>query len=168
LFAVVSDPGGAPLAGAEVEVTTTRGAIQGARPRTDNAGIARSALLGTGEPGEARVTARVVGTEARATVVVQLGSSIRVSLTANPQTISSNGEALLGIAVVGPDGGAMAGVAVDLATTAGVLGNTTVTTDSLGLATSSLRANGFVGTARVSATIRGSSARDSVDIVVRP
>lgn len=168
LFAVVSDPSGAPLAGAEVELTTTLGSIEGPRPRTDNAGIARSALLAAGASGEARVAARVVGTQAHAMVAVQLGASVRLSLTANPQTISSTGEALLGIAVVGPNGEAMAGLTVDLTTTAGALGTSTLTTNSLGLATSSLRANGFVGVVRVSATARGTSASDSVDIVVQP
>jgi hypothetical protein len=168
LFAMVSDPSGAPIAGAEIEVATTRGSVVGARPRTDDAGIARSALVGTGEAGEARVTARVVGTEASATAIVQLGGDLRLSLNANPQTISAGGEALLGIAVVGPDGAARAGVVVDLSTTGGLLGSSTVTTNNLGLATSSLRANGFVGTARVSAAARGTMAADSVDIVVGP
>lgn len=167
LLAFVADPAGAPVVGAEVQLSTTLGRIEGSQPRTDNTGLVRSLLVGDGTRGQARVTARVTGTAAADEVVVRLGDGVRLSLSANPGTITSNGESLLGVAVVGPDGAAVANAAVDLSTNAGTLSATTVSTSTLGVAQSTLRANGFSGVARVTATLRGTTTSDSVDVIVQ-
>lgn len=68
LTVTAAEPGGVPLAGARVQLSTTLGRLDQDRLTTDGLGQTSTTLRGRGDPGTATVTARLTGTDIEASI----------------------------------------------------------------------------------------------------
>ena len=154
--ATVTNSGGAAIAdGTLVTFASTLGTIEPREAYTSN-GRATVRLNAGAVSGTARVSASSGGVQASA-LDIRVGSvPTRVVLTASQ---ANPGSVTLVATVFDAAGGAVTGVPVAFATTAGTLGSTAVTTDGLGQA-----ANTLYGTsdAVVTATVSGVQASIAV------
>ena len=144
LIAQVLEPAGTPPhPGTHVTFTTTLGAIEPADATTDINGQARVTFKANGSNGTATITASSGGatTGANGAVKIAVGTAAtgRITLTANPTTISANGgSATVTANVVDLNGNALIGVPVSFATSAGVLSGSLINTDGTGNAQTTL------------------------------
>ena len=144
IVAQVLEAGGTPPhSGTQVTFTTTLGSIQPSEARTDINGRVVVKFVAGGANGNATITAFSGGatTGANGAVKIAVGTAAvgRVSLSANPSTISSNGgTARITANVVDVNGNALGGVPVNFSTSAGVLGASLVNTDSNGVSETNL------------------------------
>lgn len=132
-----------PHSGTQVTFTTTLGTIQPSEARTDVNGRVVVKFVAGGANGNATITAFSGGatTGANGAVKIAVGTAAvgRVSLSANPSTISSNGGAArITASVVDVNGNALGGVPVSFSTSAGVLAASVVNTDSNGVSETTL------------------------------
>lgn len=138
LIAQVLEPAGTPPhPGTHVTFTTTLGVIEPAEATTDINGRVRVTFRANGSNGTATITASSGGatTGTNGAVKISVGTAAvgRITLTANPTTISANGgSATINANVVDVNGNALVSAPVSFATSAGVLTSSLVTTDSTG------------------------------------
>lgn len=152
-------PDGNPLPdGTEIRFSTTLGVIQ-AIVETDDEGVARAILQADGRPGTATVSA-TVGGESEATIDVVIGeppeTQEQVTVSVNPNNIPVGEDSFATVTVVvrNADGTAAgAGISVVLTTNLGTLDPTQTSTDSSGIATSTLTAGIQDGTATITAFV---------------
>jgi|CXWL01.1.fsa_nt_gi hypothetical protein len=159
------DPTGA---GTEIRFATTLGRLDDPRPVTDNLGIARTKLRGTGTAGIATVTADTDGAVGPARVEVAIGQGVTLAISADPGAIGPQGTTQISVLALAANGQPVpTGTLVELTTTLGNLDNVRPSTDSLGLARTTLRADGRTGDARVTATVTGGVASVTVVVPIR-
>jgi adhesin/invasin len=138
LIAQVLEPSGTPPhQGTHVTFTTTLGVVEPSDATTDVNGQARVKFRANGSNGTATITASSGGatTGANGAVKIAVGTAAtgRITLTANPTTISANGGSSTVTAnVVDLNGNALVGVPVSFATSAGVLSGSLINTDGTG------------------------------------
>jgi PKD repeat protein len=162
-------PDGNPLnEGTEVFFTTNLGNLTPAFATVDEDGVARATLRGDGRVGTASVTARVstataggemsAGTGSASVDVVignpssPTGSTLTIS--AEPTQIPLGGASTITVIARRPDGNPLnAGTEVFFTTNLGSVSPAVATTNSSGVATTTLRAENRVGTAMVEARI---------------
>src|SRR5918995_3226841 len=144
LIAQVLEPSGTPPhPGTHVTFTTTLGVIEPADATTDINGQARVTFRANGSNGTATITASsrraTTGSTGAVKIAVGTAATGRITLTANPTTISANGgSATVTANVVDLNGNALVGVPVSFATSAGVLSGSAVNTDGTGNALTTL------------------------------
>jgi adhesin/invasin len=144
LIAQVLEPSGTPPhPGTHVTFTTTLGVIEPADATTDINGQARVTFRANGSNGTATITASSGGATTGSTGAVKIAvgtaATGRITLTANPTTISANGgSATVTANVVDLNGNALVGVPVSFATSAGVLSGSLINTDGTGNALTTL------------------------------
>lgn len=144
LIAQVLEPSGTPPhPGTHVTFTTTLGVIEPADATTDINGQARVTFRANGSNGTATITASSGGATTGSTGAVKIAvgtaATGRITLTANPTTISANGgSATVTANVVDLNGNALVGVPVSFATSAGVLSGSLINTDGTGNAQTTL------------------------------
>ncbi len=158
VFAFEGDATPVP-SGTTIALATDRGQLGAATVRTDAQGAATTTLRTAGATGTTRVTATLgtVTATAQATFVGAPPGGTRLQLTASPPTTPASGTSTLTVLVAAADGTPLQGVEVQLATTIGNLDATRLHTDSLGLATTTLRGTGRRGTATITATLTGTT-----------
>ena len=160
---VLESAGTPPHSGTTITFTTTLGTIQPSTATTDASGTAKVNFLAGTSNGTASINAISGGatTSSAGTIKIALGTASvgRVAVNANPTNLSSfGGTATIFASVYDINGNALPSVPVVFTTSAGSLSTGTVTTDSNGLATTSLTTvtNATV-TASVGATGGGST-----------
>jgi hypothetical protein len=147
--------------GTIVSVATTRGVLGATDLVTDALGAARTTLRTGGATGTAVVSAAAAGLTASAQVTLRPAYELRVQAT--PSSISSSGRADVTVRVVALDPAAPVGNRqVLLQTTLGRLAATSLRTSGLGVATTSLAADGDTGSALLTATMPGAEAATTV------
>lgn len=116
------DNGTAVNPGTEVNFSTSLGSLDPDLAKTDDAGVARTTLRGTGQVGVATIEAST-GAATPSTVEIQIGSlASSVTLVASPTAIGQGGGTIELLAVVRDDAGQLLNeLAVNFSTTAGVL-----------------------------------------------
>ena len=116
------DNGTAVNPGTEVNFSTTLGSLDPDVAKTDDTGVARTTLTGTGQVGIATIEAST-GAATPSTVEVQIGSlASSVTLVASPTAIGQGGGVIELLAVVRDDAGQLLNeLAVNFSTTAGTL-----------------------------------------------
>jgi hypothetical protein len=178
LIAQVLEPAGTPPhPGTQVIFTTTLGVVEPATVTTDVNGRAVATFLGNGVNGIATINAGSGGattasassgtttggtttptTNGTGPVRIFVGAAAvgRVAVNATPATISSGGSSTITASVFDVNGSALSGAQVSFSTDAGTLGSTIVTTNSDGVATTSLTTSQSATiTASVGATASG-------------
>ena len=159
LIAQVLEPSGTPPhPGTQVIFTTTLGVVEPATVTTDVNGRALATFRGNGVNGIATINAGSGGattanassgtgtgtttpsTNGTGPVRIFVGAAAvgRVTVNATPATIPSGGTSTIAASVFDVNGSALAGTAVSFSTDAGTLASTVVTTNSDGVATTSL------------------------------
>lgn len=141
--AIVRRDGGAPVnPGTQVIFTTTLGELVPGTASTDDAGVARTKLLGKGQVGLATVGASS-GAASQVEVEVQIGSlASSISLQATPSSLPAEGGTVRLVAVVRDGNGALLkDFPVNFSSEIGVLGSGggTVLTNDRGEARDELR-----------------------------
>lgn len=145
LTAQLLEPAGTPPhPGTHVIFTTTLGVIEPAEVETDINGRAVATFRANGQNGTATISAAsgAARTDANGSVRISIGTAAvgRITLTANPTTISATGgTAVVTANVVDLNGNGLSGAPVSFATSAGVLSSALVNTDSSGNAQTSLQ-----------------------------
>lgn len=116
------DNGTAVNPGTEVNFSTSLGSLDPDLAKTDDAGVARTTLRGTGQVGVATIEAST-GAATPSTVELQIGSlASSVTLVASPTAIGAGGGGVELLAVVRDDAGQLLNkLAVNFSTTAGIL-----------------------------------------------
>lgn len=116
------DNGTAVNPGTPVNFSTTLGALEPEVADTDDSGVARTTIRGTGQVGTATIEASSGGSTP-ATVEIQIGSlASSVTLVASPTAIGQGGGTIELLAVVRDDAGQLLNnLAVNFSTTAGTL-----------------------------------------------
>ncbi len=116
------DNGTAVNPGTEVNFSTTLGSLDPDLAKTDDAGVARTTLKGTGQVGTATIEAST-GAATPSTVEIQIGSlASSVTLVASPTAIGKGGGTIELLAVVRDDAGQLLNqLAVNFSTSAGTL-----------------------------------------------
>ncbi len=116
------DNGTAVNPGTEVNFSTSLGSLDPELAKTDDAGVARTTLRGTGQVGVATIEAST-GAATPSTVEIQIGSlASSVTLVASPTAIGQGGGTIELLAVVRDDAGQLLNeLAVNFSTTAGTL-----------------------------------------------
>ena len=157
---VLEQSGTPPHPGTQVIFTTNLGLVEPAEATTDINGRAIATFRGNGQNGTATINALsgAASTAAAASsnngntttpatnnssgpvrIAVGTGAVGRITLTANPTTISANGgSAVVSANVVDLNGNALSGAPVSFATSAGVLSGSLVNTDTNGNAVTTL------------------------------
>jgi hypothetical protein len=150
-------PDGTPApARLPVTLSTTLGILGATTLETDASGVARTTLDTNGQVGTARVTATVSGGARSVTADVLLRPAFAVRVFADPEAIDSSGRSTITVRVDVIDPNARpGGLSVQLTSTLGRLETSPVRTNSAGVATSVLRAEGATGIATVTATLAG-------------
>jgi len=161
LIAQVLEPSGTPPhPGTQVIFTTTLGVVEPATVTTDVNGRALATFRGNGVNGIATINAGSGGaTTASASSSTNTGTGTttpttngtgpvrifvgaaavgRVAVNATPATISSGGSSTITASVFDVNGSALSGTQVSFSTDAGTLASTVVTTNSDGIASTSL------------------------------
>jgi adhesin/invasin len=144
IVANVLEPAGTPPhSGTHVIFTTTLGVIEPSEATTDINGRVAVKFLASGTNGTATITATSGGatTGANGAVKISVGTAAvgRITLTANPSTISaSGGSSAITANVVDINGNALTAAPVSFATSAGALSSSLVTTDAIGNARTTL------------------------------
>lgn len=179
---VLEQSGTPPHPGTQVIFTTNLGVVEPAEATTDVNGRAMATFRGNGQNGTATINA-VSGAASTAAaggggttnggtttptnnssgpvrIAVGTGAVGRITLTANPTTISANGgSAVVTANVVDVNGNALSGAPVSFATSAGVLSSSLVNTDTSGNAQTTLTTSvEAVVTANVGASGSGGGA----------
>jgi adhesin/invasin len=156
---VLQAGGNPPHSGTLINFTTTLGGIEPAEARTDVNGR----VIVKFNAGKANGTATIVASSGGATtgttgaVKIAIGTAGvgRIALSANPNPVSSNGGvSTITASVIDINGNALAGVAVNFSTSAGVLSSSFVNTDQNGIAQTALTTS---AEATVTATVGISS-----------
>lgn len=154
-------------AGRRARLETSLGRLDNTAPVTATNGVARTSLRGVGEVGVATLTASVDGAAREARLQVRIGNGVNLTLTADPTEIDSDESSQLRVAVQQTDGSPVAaGIVVLLETTRGSLDNRSPVTDSRGLAFTTLRPQGQIGTATVTASLPGLGVASVIEIVI--
>ncbi len=140
---VLEAAGTPPHSGTHITFTTTLGRIDPAETTTDINGRATATFFASTNNGTATIVASSGGasTGANGALKISVGTAAvgRVSLSANPGTIPSNGgSAAITASVLDLNGSALAAVPVTFSTSAGVLGSAVVNTDPGGVAQTTL------------------------------
>lgn len=158
---------GDPAVGVTVRLTTTLGSLANPQPVTTNVGIAETTLRAGATAGRAVVTAEVEGGVGPARVEVSIGEGISLRISADPAAIGPTGATAISILALQANGTAVpTGTQVELTSTLGRLDNDRPATDALGLARTTLRADGRTGDARVTASVSG-GAPSTVVVPIR-
>jgi hypothetical protein len=145
LTAQLLEPAGTPPhPGTHVIFTTTLGTIEPSEVETDINGRAVTTFRANGQNGTATITAAsgAARTEGDGSVRISIGTAAvgRITLTANPTTISATGgTAVVTANVVDLNGNGLSGAPVSFATSAGTLSGALVNTDTNGNAQTSLQ-----------------------------
>jgi len=163
-------PDGNPLnPGTEIRLTAERGTIDSI-VTTDSSGTATAVFHADSRAGAVKISAATGGGDAKADVSVQVGQASdqkpTVLLSVNPSTIPVNGSATVTVIGRNSDGSPATGQTVLLTSTLGKLGNTSLTTNASGTATTSLTAGTQAGTAKVTAVL-GSSDTATADVEIK-
>lgn len=167
ITANVTEPGGVPVHnGTQVNFTTTLGSIEPAEARTSGGRATVRLHAGTAS-GIARVRAFSGGAQAEELEIrVGAAAATRVSLSANPNALPSNGGSTEILAVATDDENRrLSGVPVTFSTSTGTLRDSTVVTDGNGEARTTLTAT---REATVTATIGGVTQTLTVSVTTRP
>jgi hypothetical protein len=140
---VLEAAGTPPHSGTHVLFTTTLGRVEPAEAETDVNGRVVVKFLAGGSNGTATITASsgaaTTGTAGALRIAVGTAAVGRVSLTANPSTIPSNGgSSAITANVVDINGNPLIAVPVTFSTSAGALSASVVNTDAGGVASSTL------------------------------
>ena len=116
------DNGTAVNPGTEVNFSTTLGALEPELAKTDDSGVARTIIRGTGQVGTATIEAST-GAATPSTVEIQIGSlASSATLVASPTAIGKGGGSIELLAVVRDDAGQLLNeLAVNFSTSAGTL-----------------------------------------------
>ena len=136
---VLEASGTLPHSGTHVRFTTTLGTIEPTEPVTNVSGRVVVKFLAGGVHGTETITTSSggasTGTDGAVTIAVGSAAVGRITLTANPTTISANGRLSAVTAnVVDINGNSLPLVPVSFATSAGVLSSAVVNTDAIGVA----------------------------------
>jgi hypothetical protein len=174
LRAVVLEQGGTPVQnGTTVSFTTTLGTLSPTDARTTN-GVAVVQFLGNGQSGTATIRA-ISGGAASEALEISVGAAAtnRVTLTAAPSSVPSNGgSTTISALVADQSGNPLSGVPVSFTTTAGTLSATVANTNSAGIAQTTLTTNvqanvtATAGSTTSAALTIGVSVRPTVSIAV--
>lgn len=157
--------GGAPLAGASVEFSTTLGLLGSPTATTDGQGRA-STLLRATETGTAVVTARLSGALA-AQITIQMGQGSVVVVLPASSTLALDGETAISVRVARRDGSPTpSGTTLEMSTTLGTLSETRPRTDATGVARTVLRADGRSGRATVRALLPGTQDAGQAEVQI--
>lgn len=144
IIAQVLEPAGTPPhSGTHVIFTTTLGSMQPSEATTDINGRVAVKFMAGGANGTATITASsggaTTGTNGAVKIAVGTAAVGRITLSANPATITCGGGTAVIIAnVVDTNGNPLVGVPVNFSTTGGSLASSLVMTDANGNATTSL------------------------------
>ena len=140
---VLEAAGTPPHSGTRVTFTTTLGTLQPAIAETDVNGMASVLFFAGNSNGSAKISASSgaasTGTDGVLTIAIGAGAAGRVTLTANPNIIQTNGgSSVISASVLDINGAALSGVTVSFATSAGALSTSVATTDAGGNASTVL------------------------------
>jgi hypothetical protein len=148
--------------GTLVSFTTTIGRIEPSEARTNN-GQVRVRFISSGQSGTATITAFSWGASGKLENL-KVGSAgvERVLISASPQTLPpGGGKSTISARVEDVSGTGLSGIAVTFTTDNGSLNPSTATTDSSGVATTTLDAP---RTAKVTASVAGKTAEVTVGL----
>jgi hypothetical protein len=156
---VIEAAGTPPHSGTLVTFTTNLGSIQPQEAETDVSGRVTVKYVANGSSGTATITAISGGVSASGNnaIKIAVGAAAvgRVAVNATPTLLpSQGGSALISATVFDINGSQLGAVPVSFTTTSGSLDTVLATTDSNGVATSTLRTS---STATVTATIGATS-----------
>jgi adhesin/invasin len=140
---VIEAPGTPPHSGTHVIFTTTLGRVEPSEAETDTSGRVVVRFVAGGQNGTATISASsgaaTTGNDGSIRIMVGTAAVGRISLSANPNPISSNGGVSQIVAnVVDVNGNALTNAPVNFSTSAGQLANSFVNTDQNGVALTTL------------------------------
>jgi Invasin, domain 3 len=148
---------GTPVAaGQPVILTTTLGTLSPSRPTTRSDGTATSTVNAGILAGSATIAA-IVGTSDQATTTLTIRGNVEsIFLDAQPRTIVSGANSVITLtaSLVNTSGQGVSGVQVTFTSPIGTLDETSVVTNSSGLAVTRLRVSGNVAAANYTLTAR--------------
>lgn len=136
---VLEAAGTPPHSGTHVTFTTTLGRVEPSEVKTDVGGRATATFVANGSNGTATITAvsggATTGSAGALKISVGTAAVARVVLSANPQSVSSQGgQATVTAAVLDINGNALVGSPVLFTSTAGALSTGVATTNDSGVA----------------------------------
>jgi len=148
--------------GTLVSFTTTIGRIEPSEARTNN-GQVRVRFISGGQSGTATITAFSGGASGKLeNLKVGSAGAERVLISASPQTLGpSGGVSTITARVEDVSGSGLSGVPVTFSTDAGSLSSASATTDSLGIAQTTLTTS---RAAKVTANVAGKTAEVSIGL----
>jgi hypothetical protein len=154
--------------GTVVTFTTTLGRIEPAEAKTTNGRATTRFIADPDQSGVATITAFSGGASQTLDLNVGAAAGARIILTASPNTLpSGGGSAAIEARVEDQQGNSLSGVPVTFDATAGTLTRNTDTTDSRGIASTSLQT---LSSSTVTATAGGAEGTlsDTTDITIAP
>lgn len=150
--------------GTVVSFTTTIGTIEPAEARTTN-GKVMVKLVTNGQSGKATVTAYSGGAKSTAQITIGAAAVDHILVTASPANLaSSGGSTTISARAEDVSGNGQAGVQVQFTTTKGTLNPSAATTNSNGVATTTLTTN---AAADVTAAVGAKTAKVSVGVATK-
>lgn len=150
--------------GTVVSFTTTIGTIEPAEAKTQN-GRVNVKLVTGGQSGKATVTAYSGGAKSTAQITIGAAAVDHILVTAGPANLSSNGgSSTITAHVEDVNGNGLAGVQVQFTTTKGTLSASAATTNSSGVATTTLTTN---VAAEVTASVGGKIGKVTVGVATK-
>ncbi|HUL72362.1 MAG TPA: Ig-like domain-containing protein [Vicinamibacterales bacterium] len=164
----VTSGGGTPVAnGTVVSFTTTLGHLDPMQAETHD-GKAVVKLYADGQSGTATVNAFSGPATGKTTVSIGAAGASKIFVTANPQTVGSNGGTATIVAQVqDAQGNGLLGVPVSFSTSAGTLTATSGLTDNSGNVSTTLTTSA-AATVTASAGGAGSALTATVNVTVKP
>ena len=167
LLVLVRGTDGGPVgSGVQVRLATTLGRLDNTLPATDGLGQATATLLGNNARGKATVTATAEG--ASASLDLQIGQGLTLTLRAAPEAIAPDGNTLISLLAILPGGQPVAiGTEVLFTTTLGKLDVDRSNVQETAIASTILRGGGVSGTARVTARVAGFAEQATLDVPIR-
>lgn len=150
--------------GTVVSFTTNIGTIEPAEAKTVNGKVSVK-LMTNGQSGKATITAYSGGAKSTAQITIGAAAVDHILVTAAPANLSSNGgSTTISARAEDVSGNGQAGVQVQFTTTKGTLSAAAATTNSNGVATTTLTTT---GAADVTATVGAKTAKVTVGVASR-
>lgn len=161
------DANGNPVKNATIYLSVSSGTLENTSLVTDESGYASTVFTAGSTIGTVEIVAISGSAEAQIEVEVISGQPSTLTITANPSTLSPGEGSIISVQVLDSNGVPVSGAEVTLTTSGGTLGETSLTTDTSGYATTTLDTTGTSSGDEITVTAASGGAVGSVVIQVQ-
>ncbi|HID15766.1 MAG TPA: hypothetical protein EYP16_03050, partial [Candidatus Atribacteria bacterium] len=161
------DANGNPVKNATIYLSVSSGTLENTSLVTDESGYASTVFTAGSTIGTVEIVAISGSAEAQIEVEVISGQPSTLTITANPSTLSPGEGSIISVQVLDSNGVPVSDAEVTLTTSGGALGETSLTTDTSGYATTTLDTTGTSSGDEITVTAASGGAVGSVVIQVQ-